>query len=235
MCSAHRAQNGCPFCECLVCGTCVWPSCFGARSLSLSHSCPKASSFVANTRSLRLTRSCLADHLAKARRPLLWGVSCLAANKICEMWFLSWAKGGATKCGLHTVCSTEAQQQDACAKSAMQSLYTLEALQHVDRAQNCCPLCECLVYGTCDWPVLVLVLPLYLPPIPCPKGFSLVANSRSLRLTRSCLTGRPRLITSLLNRRVRRHRPTKWAKCAVQTLCKTEAQQSVLCRPCSVL
>ncbi len=43
----------------------------------------------------------------------------------------------------------------------------------------------CLVYGTCAWPVLVLVLPFYLSPIPCPKDFFRVSSSDSLRLTRS--------------------------------------------------
>ncbi len=54
--------------------------------------------------------------------------------------------------------------------------------------QNCCPLCVCLVCGTCVWPVLVLVLSPDLSPIHCPKSFSRVAKTRSLRLIRSCRT-----------------------------------------------
>ena len=134
--------------------------------------------------------------------------------------------------------TTGAPQQVAGAKSAMQSSHALDALQQMQTARYHVVRFEsgwCVVHAIglrLFWGSRGVSFALFFS-----EGFmSLVASSRSLRCARLGLAGRPCPNMSLFVALVCTQ---TWASsmgqmCCAGSLCKTEIQQSVLCRPCGV-
>ena len=152
----------------------------GARSPCLSDSCPKGSSFVANTRFLRLTRAFLADHLAKARRPWPWvGRLMLGRQQNLRNVVSLWGTGRRGQ------------------------MWSADRVRHGgSTVGRWCDKCHAVSVHTAGLATCT----------PCAKLLSAlwVSGSWHMQLASACCG-------------------------ATETLCKTEAPQRVLCRPCSVL